>query len=108
MSLEHIRQLNASEQIPYIAQQLRQSKFKILGSDFGLTETERFVEFVRIHTAAGRRYAPKHYPGRVTLLRVEAEDGRILSLGPTNGWDSFAGLGLAVHIVPGTHVLTFL
>ena len=99
-SLEHIQKLAPSEQLLYIAEQLRQAN--LFGADFGLTQVRFFIKVLRSQFLAVQRYVPKPYPGRVTLLRV-AQEHSIVSLEPTNGWDALAA-GVDVHIVPGTHV----
>ena len=102
ISLEHLQKLTPSERLLYIAEEVRQ--LKLFGSDFGLTEAQLFCELLRIHTIALLRYRPKHYPGRVTLFRVADDPRNRLPLGPANGWDLVAGLGVDVHMVPGTHI----
>ncbi|WP_410671751.1 beta-ketoacyl synthase N-terminal-like domain-containing protein [Amycolatopsis sp. cmx-4-68] len=63
-----------------------------------------------VDARVAERYTPRHYDGRVVLLRAQdphplttALDPRYLRTDDTLGWDAFCG-GLEVVRVPGDHV----
>jgi thioesterase domain-containing protein/acyl carrier protein len=70
---------------------------------FGLDRLpEEFRLTVEAHYQAMRDYAPKVYPGRVTLFRARVRPLFRLH-GRDLGWGALAGGGLEVVAVPGNH-----
>jgi thioesterase domain-containing protein len=57
------------------------------------------------HKRASERYTVRFYPGKITLMRaVEFEETGATRWNPTLGWETFAGGGLEIHDVPGSHM----
>jgi thioesterase domain-containing protein/acyl carrier protein len=70
---------------------------------FGLDRLpEQFRRTVEAHYQALRDYAPRAYPGRVTLFRARVRPLFRLH-GRDLGWGALAGGGLEVVSVPGNH-----
>jgi len=63
---------------------------------------ERLFQVYKANMRASRRYAPKPYPGRVSLFRADArsvEDNEALAA----GWSDLAAGGVEVFEAPGNH-----
>jgi thioesterase domain-containing protein len=54
-----------------------------------------------LNRIASRIYAPRRYPGKVTLFRSQ-ERSWYVHQDPTEGWQAYAA-GLEIHDVPGDH-----
>ncbi len=72
-----------------------------LPQEFGIEEARRYFELCKAHLAAGRKYSPLPYPGRLLLVRAEAS--RPVRDDPTLGWARLARSGVEVRVVPGAH-----
>ena len=68
-----------------------------------LRQVKKMYERLSIHVRLVEKYQAKHYPGRLTLFRVQDQNGPEW-LGPTLGWDQLVDGGLEVRYVPGDHV----
>jgi aspartate racemase len=90
----------------------RQMEMKIKSAQTSgrvLSYQERHFPVAQAHLKADDIYIPQVYSGKVTLFQAEGDlippEG--YSLDPQWGWDKFAGGGLEIHVVPGTHNATF-
>jgi amino acid adenylation domain-containing protein len=72
----------------------------LLPAEVGEEQVRSYLEVYRANVEAVRRYSPRRYPGRVTLLRTRFDDP---DGDTTLGWGSFAQAGVDVFEVPGTH-----
>jgi thioesterase domain-containing protein len=73
-----------------------------IGEGFGAPEAERLLRVFKANVAAVHAYAPRPYPGRVTLLRCAATLAGAPSE-PTLGWEALAAGGVDLHWMPGDH-----
>jgi thioesterase domain-containing protein/acyl carrier protein len=92
------RQLSRDDQLKSIVEQGR--AMSILPPDVGPENVINWLRGFKAKLMAARNYAPRVYPGRITLFQPEAEPGAQVS---TRGWDKLTGEPLEVHVVPGTH-----
>jgi len=60
-----------------------------------------------LHLAAGSRYVPKPYAGKVWLLRTRGQPF-FCSLDPKYGWGELAQGGVEVRIISGAHEKIFI
>ena len=73
-----------------------------IGEGFGAPEAERLLRVFKANVAAVHAYAPRPYPGRVTLLRCAATLAGAPPE-PSLGWEALATGGVDVHWMPGDH-----
>ena len=59
-------------------------------------------KIIEAHFNAWRNYVPQRYPGRVTLFKASAQP-LLRFREPDLGWGGYAGGGLEIVVIPGSH-----
>jgi thioesterase domain-containing protein len=103
---EAFRQLRRDDQLKSIVEQGRAAA--ILPPDVGPENVIKWLRGLKAKLIAARNYAPRIYPGRVTLFQPGAEPdadsrGRTATPASHKGWDKLSSEPVDVYIVPGTH-----
>jgi thioesterase domain-containing protein len=95
ISHDDLCHLQPDEQLAYILDRLK--GIQIVPDDTGISQLRRYMQVHEAHDFCFRKYQPKPYPGRITLLRSEgAEENPVV-------WNSFSSAPVEVHSVLGDH-----
>jgi thioesterase domain-containing protein len=95
-SYEDVRRLQADEQLAYLLDRLREAK--VAPDNTSISEVRRLLQVSKAHQFCGRRYRPKLYAGRITLLRSGNAE-----VDPSS-WAPFSSEPVEVHSVSGDHL----
>ncbi|HVG19428.1 MAG TPA: sulfotransferase, partial [Blastocatellia bacterium] len=100
--LEVFRQMGRDDQLKSIAEQT------ILPPDVGPENAVNWLRGLRAKLIAARNYAPRVYPGRITLFRPSGEAGAASWEQPntpatTSMWGELSSEPVEAYAVPGTH-----
>jgi thioesterase domain-containing protein len=97
LSWRNMRQLDADERLAFI---LREAKAaRAVPHDIELAFIRTFFATFRENALAMCAYAPRPYPGRITLFKAEAAATGDAAM----GWGEWAGGGVEVLSTPGSH-----
>jgi len=96
LSYEELCHLQPDEQLSYLLGRLREAQ--VVPDDIDVLQLRRYIQVHEAHGSCLRRYRPKPYAGRITLLRSEdgAHDPSL--------WTPFSAEPVEVHTVAGDHV----
>jgi thioesterase domain-containing protein/aryl carrier-like protein len=101
LTLDHLRKLEPDEQIAHVWQEAIKAEW--IYPQIKVDQFRRFVNLLRTHTEAWRRYRPKIYPGRITLFRANGQAADHPE-GADLGWGRLASTGVEIHDTPGDHL----
>jgi natural product biosynthesis luciferase-like monooxygenase protein/amino acid adenylation domain-containing protein/non-ribosomal peptide synthase protein (TIGR01720 family) len=96
LSYEELCHLQPDEQLSYLLDRLREAQ--VVPDDMDVLQLRRYIQVHEAHGSCLRRYRPKPYAGRITLLR--SEDGAH----DPSFWTPFSAEPVEVHTVAGDHV----
>jgi thioesterase domain-containing protein/acyl carrier protein len=96
LSYEELCHLQPDEQLAHLLDRLRVAQ--VVPDDMDVFQLRRYIQVHEAHSSCLRRYRPKPYAGRITLLRSEdrAHDPSL--------WTPFSAEPVEVHTVAGDHV----
>ena len=103
LSEDHLRSLDAEARVQYVVSKAKE--VGLLPPDFTIAEAGRLLAMFSANTKAVHAYAPKPYPGTVTLFFATEKTDAIAAVTsdePTHGWSALAG-GVAVFDADGNH-----
>jgi thioesterase domain-containing protein len=100
VSYDDLCRLQPEEQLAYLLDWLKEAQ--VVPDDTDISQVRRLLQVSEYHQSCQRRYRPKPYAGRITLLRSEATEHDPWS------WTPFSSEPVEVHTVSGDHVLMLM
>jgi len=103
IDLEELRRRDLEGGLRYVLEQAREAG--VVSSDVELAQMRRFLDVFEINGRALLGYAPRVFPGELTILRVSAVASAELDGGEAYdlGWSRFCTGLVHAHGVPGDH-----
>nr|QEO73776.1 thioesterase [uncultured bacterium] len=102
VQLNELRSLDPDGQVDYIVEHLRRSDDPPSYMNMPHANPHRMLKVEKGNHQAIFTYKHKPYAGPITLLRTAERDASP-SDPPDMGWEEYAGGGLKIHRIPGSH-----
>jgi thioesterase domain-containing protein len=96
VSYEDLSRLPVDEQLAYLLERLRDSQ--LVQGNTSIDDIRRILQVSESHRFCRRKYRPKPYAGRITLLRSESAEE------DPSSWAAFSSEPVEVHTVSGDHI----
>ena len=107
-SPDALRRLDPDQQLHRVVELARDAG--VIPPGFGAAHLRRWLGVARAHAQAASRYAPRRYPGRITVFRAgerlperDGSDPSDVLRDPTLGWGELCAAAVEVHEMPGHH-----
>lgn len=102
VQLSELRGLDPDAQIDYVIERIRRSDDQPSYMSMPHCNPHRILKVEKCNHQALFTYKHKPYAGQITLLRTAERDASP-SDPPDMGWGPYAGGGLKIHRIPGSH-----